>query len=346
MKKDSLFGALWSTSMSTWLTILSLPFLFRLINAKLSLVKHYLAKRLLMSLLFFLTASFLVFALMYSLPGSAASVLLGDEASSASVTELEARMGTGKPFLTSYLSFLFDFLRFRFPRSLVYDRPTLALIAESLGPTLILSTLAFLLVALVFLPLSAYLAAKRKGEKLSAIFVSLSFSLPSFLFALLIMLLFSLFLPILPVAGWADGWGGLKFSILPALVLALTYGGFIVELTGNEAREKRDKGFCLYARARGVGDASLSFRYIILSSLPTLLSPLAETCLSLVSGSAVVESIFGIPGLGSLLVSSVMKRDYPLSLSIVMLITFIGIILSLISDLLTYALNRRKGGAA
>lgn len=305
-------------------------------------------KRVLLSLLLLLIASFFIFTLLYILPGSAAEVLLGEGANSEEVEHLKGLLSLDKGLISSYFSFLLAFLKGDFGLSYINNTPVSALVLTHLLPTLELTSLATLSLVLVFIPLSLIAEEKKGGKKLMLLHISLSLSLPSFLFSLFFMLLFAVILPLFPVAGYKPLALGffthLKYLVLPSLVLAITYSGLLMQITYTSIKDKRQESYYIFAKARGLGKNSIRIKYLLLTSLAPILSSFSQSLIGLLSGAAIVETIFNIPGLGSLLVSSVLKRDYPTALAVVLLITVFSLSISLITDLIIHSLEEKKGG--
>ncbi len=302
-------------------------------------MKKYVLKRLLSSLLLLLLASFLIYAILYTMPGSSTDILFGDSIALSPSGEKES-------LLSSYFTFILSALKGNFGTSLITSEKVSSLIASHFYPTFSLSLFSFFLLVIVFIPLS--IICGKKGLKGCDIYISFSMALPSFLLSFILVVLFVLVFPLLPLAGYKPLENGvgvhIKYLILPSLTLALTYSGLLMSVVFQKVKELLTKPFFLYAKARGVKGFSLDIKYLLLPSLSIILSILSQAFISLLSGVAIVETIFNIPGLGSLLVTSVLRRDIPTATTLVLFITTICIVINFITDISIAVLRRKKGG--
>lgn len=311
-------------------------------------MKSYIGKRVIASLILLLIATFFIFFIFSTLPGSVAQVLLGEDADSLQVRNLEERLGLEKSFLSRYLIFLKNIISFNFGNSLITGEPVFYLIANCLLPTFELAIMTFLFLLFIFIPL-AVLNSSKPDSKLFVLYISVSLSIPSFVFAFLLMFFLAFLLPVFPLSGYKVFSSGFFIHffhlILPSFSLALSYSGLLMKLTNIKAAQIRRESYYLNAVSRGLGFLSINFKYLFYPTLSSILSVFTQSFISLLSGVAIIESIFNIPGLGFLLVSSVLKRDYPTCLAIVIFLTFISVLLSFVSDLFVFSLNRKRGAA-
>ncbi len=298
-------------------------------------MKRYIQKRLLSSIMLLLLASFLIYTFLYTIPGSSMEVLLGDSASHVESSK------TG--LLTSCFQFLGNILQGDFGTSLINGEKVTTLISSHFYPTFALALITFTILTLIFIPLAIVFG--KHDAKACDIYVTLSLSLPSFLLAFILIVLFVLLIPIFPLAGYKSLRNGvgvhLRYLLLPSLTLAITYSGLLVSIVFKKVRDLTTEPPYLYAKARGLKESTLNVKYLFLPTLSVILSVLSQAFISLLSGVAIVETIFNIPGLGSLLVTSVSRRDIPTATTLVLFITVISIVVNFITDV---ALEWINGG--
>ncbi len=208
------------------------------------------------------------------------------------------------------------------------------LIAQGLPVSLTLG-LAALLVAIACGIPAGIVAALRQGrpsDHALSVLSALALALPSFVIGPLLALVFAIHLHWLPVAGWQGG--APRFLVLPVLTLALPIGAYLARLTRASLLESLRTPYVRSARARGLGAARVLWRHALPPALLPVVSYLGPACAFVVTGSLVVESVFGLPGTGRYLVQGAIDRDYPLVLGMVVVYGTLTLILNLLADLL------------
>ncbi len=208
------------------------------------------------------------------------------------------------------------------------------LIAQGLPVGLTLG-LAALLVAIACGIPAGIVAALRQGrpsDHALSVLSALALALPSFVIGPLLALVFAIHLHWLPVAGWQGG--APRFLVLPVLTLALPIGAYLARLTRASLLESLRTPYVRSARARGLGAARVLWRHALPPALLPVVSYLGPACAFVVTGSLVVESVFGLPGTGRYLVQGAIDRDYPLVLGMVVVYGTLTLILNLLADLL------------
>jgi peptide/nickel transport system permease protein len=213
---------------------------------------------------------------------------------------------------------------------------------------MVLAVWAQLLAIVIALPLGIF-AARKKGKiaDSSVIMVSLlGISTPSFLLSLLLVILFSVNLKWLPVAGYKPlGEFGLvthlKYIILPVISLAMMQAAMLTRMTRAAMIDVLNNDYIKTAKAKGVKEWIILYKHALKNAMIPILTTIGQTFATLLSGAAVVETVFGIPGVGQLIVSSVTKRDYPVIQGIVLIISLIYILLNFVIDLLYGVIDPR-----
>jgi oligopeptide transport system permease protein len=208
------------------------------------------------------------------------------------------------------------------------------LIAQGLPVSLTLGLAAILLAILVGVPLGAFAALRRNtvadhGVRTLAAF---GIALPSFVVGPLLALVFGLYLHWLPVAGWARG--ELRYLVLPVITLALPVGAYIARLTRTSFIEVMRANFIRTARAKGLSELSVVLRHGLRPALMPVVSYLGPATAFVVTGSLVVETVFGLPGSGRFLVEGAINRDYTLVMGMIIVYGALTLLCNLIADLL------------
>ena len=304
---------------------------------------NYVVKRILGALPVFFGITLIVFFLMNMAPATIADAAGGGEASSAAArAALEANLGLDKPIPVRYLLWLRELLSGDLGLSYRTGQPVLGMIAQRVVPSLILTGTGVAAAVALGIPLGV-MAAWKPGSgwgKLAGGLTLFSYSAPGFFLCVLLIYLFSVKLGWLPAAGmYSAGSGGslgdLAYHlILPAAVVCLSSLGNLVRQTASACGEVLGEDYIRTARAKGLPERTVVWKH----GFRTALLPVVTTVLNhiphIIGGSLVVERIFGWPGMGSLLFTSVSSRDYTVIMGITVVIAltvlFTGILMDLV----------------
>ena len=307
----------------------------------------FLLRRLATFFLTLLVASAVVFAVLELLPGNAAEVILGDTATPESLAALNARLGLDRPPLERYGRWISGLVQGRTANSISYDTPTAELITERLRVTLPLALLAMGLSVVLSLALGVYAAARhnRLGDYGVMAASQLGIALPSFWFAILLILLFAVKLQWVSAGGfpgWSedDGgglWEGLKSLLLPALALALVQAAILARVTRSAVLEVMREDFVRTARAKGLSRRQALWRHVLRNAMIPVLTVMGLQFANLITGTIVVENVFVLPGIGRLIFQAISNRDLVVVRDVVMLLAAVVVLVNFVVDLL-YAL--------
>jgi peptide/nickel transport system permease protein len=307
----------------------------------------FLLKRLAALLLTLLGASAVVFAVLEILPGNAAQVLLGPEAAPEAVAALAAQLGLDQSAWLRYGQWLAGLASGDLGTSYAYGAPVLGLIAERLQLTVPLALLAMLLTCALALAAGVYAAAHhgRAGDWGVMGLAQLGIAIPNFWFAILLILLFSVHFKWFSAGGfpgWEEGvLPGLRALLLPALSLAVVQSAILARFTRSAVLDVLREDFVRTARAKGLSQRATLWGHVLRNALIPVITVLAVNISWLLSGAVVVEYVFGLPGLGSLLVRSVGYRDYPLIQGLAFVFGALVVIVNLLADLSYMLIDRR-----
>lgn len=295
------------------------------------LVLRYLCKRVLSTIPVLFLVSLVVFSMIHLTPGSPARAMLGPEASDEQVAALEEVMGLNDPLPVQYVNWISDLLHGDLGTSVSDNEPVLSMIVSHIGPTISVTIFALIIDLIVALPLGI-LAARKKGaaaDQLVSVVSLFGVSLPDFLLGLLLMLLFAVQLGWFPSSGYVPLSDGLLAHIrsitLPSVALGFTYSAMYDALY---------KDYIKFARAKGVSASGVVMIHALKNASVKLLTIVGQAIVGMLSGAAVIETLFMIPGVGQLIVLSISRRDYEVIQAIVLLVAVINVLIMLLVDIL------------
>lgn len=306
-------------------------------------VASTLLKTLLRYLITIWIASVIIFLLIRVIPGDPAAVALGITATPESLAALRAQLGTDQPLVAQYLSWVGGLLTGDFGTSLSSGQDVSPLILDRMQVSLILVGCSIVLSLIIAVPLGV-LAARRGGVVISGV-SQVGIAIPSFLAGILLISVFAVGLGWLPANGWIppdqDFLGFIRRLILPVLALTAVQAAILTRYVRSAVVDVMSEDFMRTARSKGMSlGRALRVHGLRNAALPVLtVTGLQLT--SLVIGAVVIEQVFVIPGIGSMLLDSVSNRDVTTVQSIVMLLVVFTLLVNLIVDLLYQVLDPR-----
>ena len=307
---------------------------------------RYVASRVVTTVLTVLGAMLLLFALTVLVPGDPAAILLGPQASPESAARFIREMGLDQPIYIRFLRFFGSLLRGDLGTDVVSGRRVADSVGAVLPYTVILTFASILLSMLVGIPLGAY-AATRPGSWADNLLagVSVAFiAVPSFVVAILLLLVFSVWLDWLPVLGtgrdgdWADQ---ARRLILPTAALSVGWVGFIARLVRTSMLEVLNEPYIRTGRAYGLPARQLIYKYALKNAFIPPLAILGLGVGRLLGGAVLVEIVFARPGLGRLVLDAINARNYPVLQGAVLVVVILFVATNLVVDLLYAALDPR-----
>jgi len=305
----------------------------------------YALRRALLFIPTLLVATILVFTLFWIVPGDPAlTILAGGEGDSGAVVpeqlqQLRQTLGLDRPIYVQYASWLTNALRGDLGTSLWYKTPVWNQLKDRFLVTMELAVMAIVLAIGAAVPLGVISAVKQDTglDYLSRIFSSIGIALPTFWFGILIVYAFATFFEWLPPLGYATLWDdpllNLQQLILPALTLAFNDLAFMARVTRSSMLEVMREDYLRTARAKGLVELRVIGRHALKNALLPILTVSGYQFARLLGGVIIVESIFVVPGMGTLLIDSIIHRDFIVLQAIVLLIAAVVLILNLMVDL-------------
>lgn len=299
-----------------------------------------LALRLASTVLVLLGAALLLFALTLAIPGNPAQVLLGPRASPEAVAQFTEAMGLDRPLPVRLATFLGHLLRGDLGTDVVSGRPVLAMVLDVLPDTLSLATAAMGLALLLGVPLGCLSAARPDSvaDRMLALASVAVIAVPSFVVAVLLLVVFSAGLGWLPVTGAGGGPAGL---LLPAVALGLGWVGYIARLLRSSLLEVLGADHMRTLRAYGVPERRAIGRYALRLACVPVVAVLGLGIGRLLGGAVLVEIVFARPGLGTLVFDAIGSRNYPVVQGSVLVVVALFAVANLAVDLVLLRLDPR-----
>lgn len=299
---------------------------------------RYAIRRLLSALLLALFVSFLSYILIYA-SGDPAVALAGESGSAADAERMRLAYGLDRPIYVQYLQWVWSILHGNFGRSLYFDQPVSAILAGRLGITMVLGLSAIVLALAISLPLGIA-AARWQGtaiDHLVSIFAVIGQAMPTFWFALLLVILLSVTYPILPTSG-SETW---RHFIMPTITLGYFAAPALIRLTRSGMIQVLETDYIRTARAMGIPGRRVLFRYALRNAVIPVVSLSAAQFGYLLAGSVVVETVFAVHGAGLLASESIKRSDLPTIQALVLCFSMIYVVLTLAADLVNAWLDPR-----
>lgn len=299
----------------------------------------YVLRRLAATVAVMAVVAVVVFSLLYLTPGDPAAVIAGDLATDDDIQRIRAQLGLDQPFLVRFGTWLWALAHGDLGTSIFTNLPVSHLIGQRVEPTAAL-TLCTLVVAVLVAVTLGVLAAARVGTWLDRAvmgFSVLGFSLPVFVLAYILILVFSIQLDWLPVQGYArlsEGfWPWLSHLILPSIALGTVYMALIARITRASMLEVLSQDYIRTAQAKGLGEAAVLASHALKNAAVPIVTIIGIGVALLISGAVVTETVFAIPGIGRLTVDAILRRDYPIIQGVTLIFSAIYVLVNLVVDL-------------
>jgi len=306
-------------------------------------MKRYVAKRIAQAIPTLLGVSFISFLLLHLFPGDPAEIILtiisGSEPSYAEIQRFRREMGFDKPLLVQYIHWLSNALRGNFGVSWTEGKPVMEIIMQRFPASaeLFFTTFAISLAFATLLGILSAMYRDRAADHFCRIFSLLGISIPSFWLGLILIWIFSVKLHLLP----AFGYGGIEHLILPVVTWSFSFMAIKTRFVRSCLLEALSQDYVVTARAKGLRERVVVLRHALRNALIPIVTYFSLSIHHLIIGSIMVEVVFSWPGLGSLLVESVFKRDFPVVQALVFLSGVTFIVVNLIVDLLYVVIDPR-----
>ncbi len=285
----------------------------------------------------FVVAS-LVFVIVRLVPGDPAAVMLGPDARPADIAALRQKLGLDASIPRQYLAYLGQIATGDLGQSIFLGRPVLRAIAERAEPTICLTLMAIAIAVLIGLPAGIVSAVTRGSLLDQAVlaFAMLAASLPSFWLALILIRRFAVDLHWFPASGYGPPGAGfldrMGYLVLPAIVLGLSSSALVTRFTRASMLDVLGEDFIRTARAKGLAEHVVLLRHAFANAAIPVLTVVGLSLALLLGGAVVTETVFGLPGVGNLVVSAVLRRDYPVIQGALLVVAGVYVLVNLAID--------------
>lgn len=307
----------------------------------------YVVKKIGTLIITLLIVSFLSFLAFSVIPGDAARSKLGTEATDAQVEALREEMGLNKPVFVRYGLWLKDFVTGDMGESFSYSMPVSEMLKDKIPITIALTIMAFLLILVLSVPLGI-VSAQHEGQWLDRVLTVINqvvMSVPGFFIGILITYIFGLllkwFVPGAYVPVSEDFGGFLGYLIAPSIAVALPRCAMGVKMLRGCVIAQMNEDYVRTARARGNTKGRVMYRHVLKNALIPVLTFWGMSIADIIANSMIIEQVFTIPGMGSLLISSISNRDYPVVQGIIVLIAAMVVMINFLVDLLYSRIDPR-----
>ncbi len=306
--------------------------------------------RVALAALTLLLVSLIVFMMLEVLPGDVATRILGRDATPENLERLRGELGLDQPAALRYLGWLGGLLTGDLGKSLVSSRPVSQILAPRVFNTVLLSAYAFLLyLPLTIIPALIQAIRRDRGvDHLLSVVTLMLLSMPDFLLATILLMVFVIYVPVLPAISLVDQSSSvteyLRAMTLPAMTLAIVMAVYAVRMLRDNLIEVLDSDYVRMAELKGLSARRVLLRHALPNALVPTLNVTALNLAYLVGGVVVVEKVFSYPGFGSLLVDSLQLRDLPVIEVTVMIAALVYVSANLLTDVAAILLNPRIAG--
>ncbi|MGF6254930.1 ABC transporter permease (plasmid) [Ensifer sp. PDNC004] len=308
---------------------------------------RYIFQRLMGMIVVMAIVVTIVFVIVRVTPGDPAAVMLGPEATQEDISALRTRLGLDQSLGLQYVYYIGQLLQGDLGQSIFLNQPVTSALAERAEPTFFLTLFSILIACAIALPIGIY-AAYRRGsfvDQAATTLAMLAASIPSFWLGLILIQVLAVRFGWFPVSGY--GGPGSSFAdrmyhlALPAIALGVVSSALILRFTRASMLDVLGDDFIRTARAKGLGERKVVMKHALKNALIPILTIIGLTAAVLISGAVVTETVFGLPGVGNLVVSAVLRRDYPVIQGALLVIAALYVLINFAIDMLYLLVDPR-----
>jgi peptide/nickel transport system permease protein len=306
----------------------------------------FVLRRVLVTIPALFVMSVIVFLIIRLIPGDPVRTMLGFRATDANVAELRHQLGLDQPLVVQYLGWLGNLMHGDLGTDIVSHAPLSELLAQRLPVTLELTGLSMLIAVVVGVPLGVWATiGGRWARRLTEGFVVLGVSIPDFWLGIMLVLVFSGILVLLPPTGYvplaSNPVENLRYMTLPVLTLATGEAAYILRTTRGAVTAVMDRPFVTFLRAKGISPRRIVFGHALRNAGPAIVTVVGIQVGVLLGGAIIIETLFALPGVGRLIVTGIIQRNYPTVQVGILAIASLFIVISLATDLIVGWLDPR-----
>jgi peptide/nickel transport system permease protein len=300
----------------------------------------FVGRRLLQLIPVVLGVTLIVFFMIHLIPGDPARTLLGQHATPKAVALLHKQWGLDRPLPDQYWLFMDRLFHGNLGQSLFYNAPVRSLVAQRIPATLLLLAYATILTVVISVPMATLAASKRNSlrDQVVRVVPLVGLGLPAFWVGIVLIYVLSLKAHLFPVGGYGNGFGGhVRSLFLPALTIALTMLPVVVRSLRASMLNVLGAEYVTTARAKGVRGVRLLGRHVLRNAVIPTITVLGIQLGFIIGNTLIVEAVFALPGLGSLMINSIFQRDFPVVQGVTLLFAIMVVVLNIVTDV-SYAL--------
>jgi peptide/nickel transport system permease protein len=307
---------------------------------------RYVVRRLLLAIPVIVAMSIFVFLMIHLVPGDPVQTMLGFRATPENVATVRAQLGLDRPLLAQYLTWAGGLLHGDFGQDFISHTPVSTLLAQRLPVTIELTLLSMTLAILVGVPLGVRAAAKPGVVRHATEgFVVAGIAITDFWLGIMLVLLFAGIWQVLPPSGYVpflkDPAQNLRYLILPVLALAFGEAAYILRTTRGAMQDVLGTQYILFRRAKGIPERRIVYRHALRNAAPPIVTVIGIQFGVLLGGAIVIETLFALPGIGRLIVTSIQQRNYVVVQGGVLVVAVLFILVTLVTDVIVGWLDPR-----
>jgi peptide/nickel transport system permease protein len=300
----------------------------------------YLARRLVSSIVLVLMVAIFVFSLLYITPGDPAAIIAGDQASPAQIEKIRESLNLDQPYLVRFGEWLGQIVRGDLGNSIYSGQSISHQIGQRVGVTFSLMVMAMLISVVVAIPLGVLAAWKQNSwiDRTVMVLSTFGFSIPVFVVGYLLAYYLGLQLKLFPVQGYVDPAEGilpwLRSLVLPSVALSFSFIGLLARMSRATMLQILSQDYVRTARAKGMPQRTVLFEHALKNAAVPITTVVGLGIAGLLSGAVVTESVFALPGLGRMTADAILRRDYPVIQSLILVFSLNYVVINLLVDLL------------
>lgn len=304
----------------------------------------FVGRRIIHSIPVFFGITLVSFFLIHLIPGDPVAVILGNHYNAATAAALRHALGLNQPLWDQYLLFVGHLVHGNLGQSVYYTEPVTQVIGDRIEPTIWLVVYSAVLAAIISLPLAILSALRSDGvidQAIRSLFV-IAFAMPPFWFGIILILVFSVDLKLFPVSGFGNGFTDhLQSLFLPSLTIALAFSSVLIRSLRNSILEVMHEDYVRTAKSKGVRFRVLILRHVLRNALLPTVTIFGVNIAFLLGSTVIIENVFAIGGIGQLLVSAILQRDYPVVQGITLVLAVAVVVINLVTDVAYAVLDPR-----
>ena len=300
----------------------------------------YISKKVMSSIITILIVSFLVFFAFSVIPGDPAVAKLGTQATPQKVNALREQMGLNRPLIIRYFEWVKGVVIGDFGTSYSYNMPVTQMIADKVPVTVFLTLFSFLIMIIITILVGIF-SARKEGtliDKTIQVLNQIIMSIPPFFSGVLITLIFGMIFRLFTPGGYVSYQTNfikfMAYLFFPAFSIALPKSAMAVKLLRTSLLEEKKKDYVRTAYSRGNSTKDVFYHHILKNACIPVITFSAMALADMIAGSIIIEQVFGIPGLGRILLTSIQNRDYPVVEAVILCIAFLVILINLLVDMI------------